>query len=57
MRDAGFASTEVHTALGGAIDADGELLAHPASTDGAAASEAMDEDELESFVAYVVGRA
>ncbi len=57
MREAGFASTEVHTSLGGAIDADGNLLVHAASTDAEPESEAMDDEDLESFVAYVVGRA
>lgn len=56
MREAGFASTEVHTSLGGAIDETGRLLVHPASADADPESEALDDEELESFVAYVVGR-
>ncbi len=57
MREAGVAATEVHPSLGGASDADGNLLVHAASTDAEPESEAMDDEDLESFVAYVVGRA
>ncbi len=58
MRDAGFRSTEVHTTLGAALAEDGSLLVHPDSTDADPAHHAeMHDEELESFVAYVVGRA
>jgi hypothetical protein len=47
MTDAGFASTEVHDRLGGAIDADGTLYVRPID----------DPAELdENYVVYVVAR-
>jgi hypothetical protein len=58
MREAGFRRTEVHTALGGAIDEEGNLLVRAASSDDRPDEPSeLDEDELESVVAYVVGRA
>lgn len=58
MREAGFSHTEVHTTLGGAIDGEGNLFVRAASSDERPndASE-IDEEETESVVAYVVGRA
>ena len=57
MREAGFRHTEVHTTLGGAIDEEGRVHVRPASSDDRPdeASE-LDDEDLESVVAYVVGR-
>jgi hypothetical protein len=47
MVEAGFASTEVHDRLGGAVDASGELYARPLGP-----TDELDDD----FVVYVVAR-
>lgn len=47
MRDAGFASTEVHLTYGQAIDDSGDIIATPHT----------ENDEIEDdFIAYVIGR-
>ena len=57
MREAGFRSTEVHTSLGGAIDENGSVLVRAASSDERPGTPSeLDDEELESLVAYVVGR-
>lgn len=58
MREAGFRRTEVHTTLGAAIDETGHVLVHPSSTDDHPHEPSeLDDDDLESLVAYVVARA
>lgn len=53
MLEAGFASTEIYTSYGDAVDSDGNLYVRPFATD----FEPGDPDELgENFVAYVAGR-
>lgn len=59
MREAGFGSTQVYTALGDAMTGEGELLVSPVSDDTEPEDEwsiGPDLDEESGYVAYVVGR-
>ncbi len=59
MREAGFARTQVYTALGDAVTGDGELLVSPLCDDTEPEDDwsiTPDFDEPSGYVAYVVGR-
>ncbi len=56
MLEAGFASTEVHSAMGGAEDGDGALITSPVSTDAERDDAVWPETLEESYVCFVVGR-
>jgi hypothetical protein len=56
MREAGFASTEVHASMGGAETGEGELVVRPIDVDGEGETRAWPEGLDESYVVFVVGR-
>lgn len=57
MREAGFASTEVHAGYGEALDGDGEMvIGAPISADGGPTEAGMAPDADETAVYLVVGR-
>ncbi|GAB4520413.1 MAG: hypothetical protein Tsb0013_24030 [Phycisphaerales bacterium] len=56
MREAGFASTEVHAAMGGAEDGDGAIIPSAVSTDHDDQPSRWPDDLEESYVCFVVGR-
>ena len=57
MLEAGFASTEVHAAMGGAEDGEGALIPSPVDSDASDAAAGAWPDGLdESYVCFVVGR-
>lgn len=56
MREAGFRSTEVHHAMGGAVTDEGEVVATPSSTDDAPDDHGWPDGLEESYVCFVVGR-
>jgi len=57
LREAGFASTEVHLSYGDAVDDEGRLYASPASDDRTPGETADDERLDDDFIALIVARA